>query len=544
MSAASPRYLCMNCDLPFDAESASDPRCPKCMRKGVVARPVESEVRDGGRVRLVAGGVVLSVLVLGAGLYAWRMTQPATVGETVPQGPLESRVLRGHLIRLEVDEAANRALFASGDSVARLLRADVDSGSWPERARAVAAHYARLRESGRLVAPDDHGRRDGAFLAPEELAGSLVRPSGATVAGSLELALLAVVALREADVTARVVEIYASSDARRPPDRSGTNGYYGVLVRDREGARDVTLVDVAGEAPGTITSSRKLDDLDVVAAAITTRAQIALARDSDGEGALAMVDDAIRIDPQAVAPRSLRASLLAAKGATDDAITEAEAAEALRPDSPRLVMHASLIVARQDFGEAEALARRALALTPDFGAAYGILAAAAMSRRDVGGAEAALHSLEERDPTFDGLDLLWANVNLLKGDADGAITRLDRWVALRPDEPMVRMQAAYTLSSIGRADAALEHLRAAVDMVEGAEREALREQIGRVFGPSALAALIGGAPAAAPAPTADDPGAPSATPSPSAPSSPGSLDLGSPTLGSRPQRPSLLGPRP
>lgn len=535
MAENTRRYLCVNCDLGFDVDPTSDAeiRCPRCMRKNLVEQP-RSEVVKPSPVRFVVLGLAAVVAAALVGGYAlWSRTRPTNVGENVPRTPLDEGELRGHLRRLGVDTPENRALFANGRDVDALFGALARK----KPTLAVAAMRQALERyvaSHRLEGASPRGERTGAFLAPNAMARAL-RGRGRVAASSIEATLLAVVALREADVDARVAEVFAYSDGG-VPDPSGFSGRYFVEVPADSG-HGRTLVDVF--APNGRTgvprrgATRTLNDVEAVAAAMTVRALVSATRDHDAQAGLASVEDALRLDPRSVCARSTRAMLLAMTGAIPQATEEAVAAEAIRADPPRLLFHASLLLASGEGAQAEALVQRAVTASPDFVQAHAMLATLALARSRTDEARVELERVQRDDPENEALPNLWAGYYLLTGNPDEAARQLDRLVAQHPNDPMVRVQAAYTFVQGGMRERALLQLRAALAMVQGEERSALLERIGQTFGIGILGELAGGVDAGV-EPTLE-PGEP--------PAGSTDLHLDLPTIGGgRMQRPSILTP--
>lgn len=526
------RYLCVNCDLGFDVAGDDEVRCPRCMRKNVVAQQRTDVVVQSPLRRIVIALVAVLVVATVGGYALWMRSRPAHVGTTVARGPLDASELRGHLRRLDADRAENRALFENGRDVDALF-GRLATKKPSAAVRAMSDAFARYVRSNRLATANPRGERTGAFLPPNALARAL-RGRGHVEASSIEATLLAVVALREADVDARVVEVFAYSDAT-VPEPSGLAGRFFVEVPADSGHGRV-LVDAfaAGGRTGTPRrgQTRTLNDVEAVAAAMTVRALVSATRDRDPQAGLATIEEAIRLDARSVTARTVRSMLLAMTGALELAVDEAVAAEALRADPPRLVFHASLVLARGEGATAETLVNRALTASPDFVPAHAMRASLALARARPEEARVELDRVERDDPTNEALPNLWAAYYVLTQQPELARQKLDELVRAHPGDPMVRVQAAYTLAQGGMREAAVAHLRAAVALVDGAERDALLERIGDGFGIGILGEVAGDVDAGTPPPPPQDTGT-GAT----------DLHLDMPDLGGgRPQRRSILNP--
>ena len=164
-----------------------------------------------------------------------------------------------------------------------------------------------------------------------------------------------------------------------------------------------------------------------------------------------------------------------------------------------------------------------------------MLASLALARRETDVARTELETAERNDPTNEALPSLWAGYFILTGNPEEAVRRIDAMVEAHPREPMIRMQAAYSLMQGRMQDRAIVQLRAAVDMTESSERDALLEQIGRAFGLEVLGELVGPPDAGGVGDVPEN--------SESVGSADGELRLDMPNLGAgRTQRPSILAP--
>lgn len=524
------------------------------MRKGVpLPERAAPEARRFGRAGLA---VVLGLLLVGGigGYVAWSRLRPAQVGDSVPNRPLAANELAGHIERLGADRHVLAPYFEADRHVRGYFERALAAGDDATKLRAVARQLREAVASGTVRTADPRGMRSQPVRTPSELARALT--AGRLVEASpIELVLLAVAALRDEDVPARVIEVFTFEQASAPPDPVGRLGHFAVGLVDPRG-NVVAEVASPGERQPAAAGSRVLDDVAALGAIVLVRAGVAFGRDRDVQAALASGEESLRFDPRSPSARSLRATVLAGLGDAPAAIEEARAALALRRDAPRLALVAGLLLSTGELTEAESLVREGLTLAPDHGASHAVLAAIALGRNEPDRALAELAIVERLDPGFERLDMLAALANGARGNQAEATERLDRYVASRPMDVRVHLDAAGVAAQVGMRARMLAELRRAIELTSGEARDELRRTIGQTFGIGVMGELTTAGVTGFPAPDAgtETPGAsgaaPRAEPPPVGGTEPGQppaavpdLDLRAPGLGQRPSRRSLLGPQ-
>lgn len=547
--ATETRYLCVHCDLTFTPTEEGEPRCPRCLRKNLVAReePAERKPSAKGRLAIGVAGLVLLV-VFGAAYSLWSSRIPGVVGDTVAAEPLTTRDLRGHLRRLAADREDLYAAFHDGPKVRRLFGELPDEPAQAEALeRTLRAKVNGWVTSRRLSVVPQRGARSAPFLAPAALAEEISRSAGPVEIGSLELTFLALTAARRAGVEARVAEVWGFEGEDAPPDPAGRVGYYVLALPTREGSsiesyRLVDLASAAGRrpAPGR---ARMLNDVEALAAVDVLASAIALERDEDAAAANERAEEALRLDPRSPHARAMRTLTLAESGALEEAVAEARAALALRDDSVHRVLLGGMLLPSGEVDEARRLAQRALEETPRYAAAHALLAAIALGTGDLEGARARIAAAREADPTLDSLAMLEAAAHALGGETDAAAADLRAYVEAHRTDPRAHAEAAGMYARLGMRDQVIVELRAALRLLQGEARSRFLRRVGDAFGASMLAEVVGLADGgAAPPPPPTTPTSEETAPEPP---SPGPLRLAPPTLGGSPtNRPSLLAPNP
>jgi TolB-like protein/tetratricopeptide (TPR) repeat protein len=147
-----------------------------------------------------------------------------------------------------------------------------------------------------------------------------------------------------------------------------------------------------------------------------------------------------------------------------------------------------------DKGEAPTIdgleaSQRALAIDPDLALAHAALGLARYGRGEYGDAEIALRDAVRRDPKLFEAQFFLARNLRLQGDRAGAAERFEIATRLRPDDFRARGLLGEELQALGRSDAAMEHFRAALTLIE-AELGAHPDNAGALaFGAAVLADL-------------------------------------------------------
>jgi len=502
------RYLCVHCGHRFEHTGSADGaktdgddgdalRCPKCARtSGIEPAGGAGAGAGGGRPGWLLPSLVAAGLLLVAGGYAaWAAFSPDAVGDEVPFRPLSKNELRGHLRRLGVEEptgAVRDLLQADGDVQRFAKDAVAGAGNDPvARTRAVVdAIRSRASAGGFVRWPRSEPRESPPILDAARTLERIEEDGVGFRAYPLEIAALAVSALRQVGVDAMVAEIAAFPNARTPVDPSGKLGYYGVAVypsgEPGEGpAKVLDPFEGHGEPPdpGDVDV---LDDVEAIAAALDHRAVHQAVREGDVAEAFSSIQAALKLHERSPILRSAHAAILLVSGGGQNAKGEFEAAAQLRSDAPRKNDLAGLYLAE---GESDRAAREvgaALEARPDFAGGRATLAAVHLQRGEIDAARRELEQAEKLDPALHNLPLLWANYHLATHDPERAAAKALEAVELRPLEWQRRLQAARVLREAGRYDDMRRQARAALEQVPASQKESIRQLIEQTLGPTAL----------------------------------------------------------
>ncbi len=540
------RYLCVHCDEKFEIEGEAEPRCPKCMRVHGL-RPLAAAA-PAARPARSRRALVLALLVLagigGASGYLWWKRAQTPDAATLARSPLDPGVLRRELQRRGVNAGELAALLVADGAVERFAQQAVRGHATPEdKARAVVkALRARAAKQAFVPWSLSDPRPDPPPRVAAKVLQAIAKDGAREQLYPLEVAALAVAALRAVDVPAMVAEVYALPGERTPLDPSGRFGYFAAALPAGKGGK-LRVFDAYGGRPEQDgCQCALLSDLQAVGAALSLQALQRLAHNEDPALALRDADAAVKLLPSSPSVRSMRGTVLLSSGASDLGQNELEAALQLRADAPRRNNLAMVYLALGDGERAAREVAQVLEQEPDFALGHATLAEIHLARGERGLAKTELDKAGELDPGLPSLPLTWAQYHAAAGENEQAIVQAQRAVKLRPDDP----QAHLVLARIYRQAARYDDMRAEAHKVLSLAPAALaartRDLLGRVLGPTALetepGASAGGSAQAQPA----EPAQPAAEALPD----PGHLDLsqaleghdGAGLLGGQPASPS------
>lgn len=485
------KYLCVHCDERFEHEGEGKPRCPACMRvHGIekVGPDPKAKERPKWLVPAVVAGVIAAVV---AGYVVWARETPDTVSGDAPVEPLERSELLGYVRNAGAEVEDSLVGLLEADETIEGFAEEATGGAGSAVAKAEAVVEAiRARASAQAFVPwSTSSPRDTPLRGPVQTLEALREDGGRAKLYSLEVAALAVAALRAVGVPAMVADIYAFPGDRTPPDPSGHFGYYGIAVWQGEPGRgEPTILDPYG-GRGTEPDAddvRVLSDVQVLGAALTHRAIHLLVHEGDSDRAFDLVQNALKLDRRSPHVRSVRGAVLLVSGGTEEGARELEAAAQLRPDAPRHNNLAGLALAQQDVERAAREVAAALERHPDFAGGHATLAAVHLARSEVDEAGTELRRAEELDPTLPTLPMLWANYHLATHEPDRAAEYAMQAIERRPHDWSVRLNAARVLRIAGRYDEMRRQARRILEDAPDGQERAVRQLIEQVLGPTAL----------------------------------------------------------
>ena len=478
------RYLCVHCGHRFRDEQQPK-RCPSCLRKG----GLETLEEKAGHSRpwLIPVAAMLGIALLAGGYILWHRQTPDAVSGEVPLRPLGFSELRGYLRENDAD-GQHAQLFETGDAI-NALRESITGNSNAEKATSLTeAIRARGAVRAFVSWPLDTPRSTPIYKA-EEAAALLSEDENEAKLYPLEVALIAVSALREEGVDAMIAEIWKYPGDRRPPDPSGFLGYFGFAVYDGDvGEGQPLLFDPYG---GHTTQPerdhfRVLDDTQVVAAFMGIQAAYDLVHENDTVQALRLSRNALRVDGRAPYLRTIQGKILVAGAGVQQGIEELQAASQIRSDAPRRNNVAGVFVVMNDVDQAGREVAAAIEEFPDFASAHATLAAIHLAHSESEQAREELTIAERLEPQLMMLPMLWAQYHFQNGDSETAALKAAQAVERNPNNWETRFQAARLYRMIGHYDAMRREARQILELVNADQELAVRERIAQLLGPTAL----------------------------------------------------------
>jgi tetratricopeptide (TPR) repeat protein len=495
------RYRCANCEITFEAEPCGPPRCPECLRQHGIEEigaggPKRTDAKRGRR-RWLLPALVATVVIVGAGggLLLYRRT-------TALPGPGELGVLDGALLRrtlLHRGVASEDVVipFAADKSIREL--ASSTKGSTPkEIAAKVAARLSRLLQTaGARVDLDGTGqplvrnamKLHRALVAAEKNPPAGVKDRQPVTASPLELAVLAVSALRAAGLQAVLCQVARIKAKVRTAEISGGVGRYVAAVYPEGGLgqKPLAVLDPAralelpawaggGGDPTMRSLHEKLEPLDDGTAAAHLLALRALRlRTREPDQAFNLSEMAIKAAAPSATLLLIRAKVLAAAGGTKDAAREAQKALSLRDGPPQRTLLGLALAGEGSVGPAISHLEQALAADPSYWPAHQALATLLMGdKRGKKVLEAGLAIA----PNVPGLLLLRATWLLAEDKPDEATVVLER-IASRSNDPHALLLLYQALVKAGNAERA-RAIRERLVKSAGSERERIEKLLSAV----------------------------------------------------------------
>lgn len=488
------RYLCVHCDHRFEHEGTEPPkRCPSCMRKGGLEAREEPAARAAAaaseRNLWAPAAAVLAVALLGGGYLLMNRSSgtPSVAGE-VPMRPLSTEELRAHLVERDVTPEPFAGLFEANDAINDLGERGTDGKSGNlEKARGVVALLRERATAGAFVAwPMDVPRETAPKLAADvadELSESDLHLY------PLEVAAVAVAALRAEDVPAMLAEVWKFEGDRRPPDPSGQIGYFVVAVYQGEaGQGEPTYLDPYGGRTAAPSEGfvRVLDDTQAVAAMMSLDALYRNVHQHDGPRAMQRAEHALRLDARAPYARGVRAAVLLSSGSHEEAIRELSSAAEIRADAPRRLARAGVLIATNDFDGASREIATALEEFPDYALAHAFNGLIYLQGGEEERARDELETARRLEPGLQKLTVWFAMLELEAGNVAEALGYARTAMSQAGLDPQAHIQIAQVFRQADDFDSMRVAARRAVELTPESMRERVSALILQMLGPTAL----------------------------------------------------------
>lgn len=472
------KYKCIPCDHEFESTDAK-PRCPRCMTIHDVEPLSDSKgsALSKSKPRFTGAVVLLGLLAIGIGAYFLTgQRRGSTEGD---QGAVSPSALKQRLAEAGLDADEIVEPCAANDSVKALVQqaAATDGDDAPEK---LMQWLRTAKEQGKWKPHPQRESRTTAPLAAGELAKKLLEPTPAAPyeALSYELSCLLLSASRDAEATAKLVEVLEFDGEQSPADPEGRLGRYAVEIGTGEKA--FVLDPYSGRARASAKGRYvALDAVQEVAPYYGLAALSHLVARQTPE-AMHLNEAAVALDGRSGWLRMGRGLILAASGALAEALNEMERAVKTQEEPPLLADLAEVQLMADPSGRAaEANLATALAKTPKYARAKALLGVVHLLRQED---EQARHSLEEAerlDPDSPAIKMLMARYYAAQSDTEGAIAKAKEAVRFAGGSPTALIGLAGIYGMTGRQD----EMRATLDeLLAKVESPAMAEEIKRLFG--------------------------------------------------------------
>ncbi|MCA9532124.1 MAG: hypothetical protein KC593_00535 [Myxococcales bacterium] len=466
------------------------------MRKGGLEAREEpkASAASGERNLWAPAAALLAVALLGGGyLMMNRSAGTPSVAGDVPMRPLSHAELQAHLAERDVSPEPFVGFFDANDAVEALGERGVAGKSGAiEKARGVVAALRERASAGAFVAWPMDVPRDTAPKLPSAVADTLDETDQHLY--PLEVAGLAVAALRAEGVPAMLAEVWKFEGDRRPPDPSGQIGYFVVAVYAGDvGEGEPTYLDPYGgrTAAPAAGSVRVLDDTQAAAAMMSLDALYRNVHQHDGPRAMQRAEHALRLDGRAPYARGVRAAVLLSSGSHEEAIRELGSAAEIRADAPRRLARAGVLIATNDFDGAGREVAAALEEFPDYALAHAFNGLIYLQGGEQERARDELENARRLEPGLQKLSVWFAMLELESGNVPEALRHARQALTQAGLDPQAHIQIAQVFRQAGDFDAMRSAARRAVELTPETMRERVSALILQMLGPTALEEPIG-----------------------------------------------------
>jgi tetratricopeptide (TPR) repeat protein len=501
------RHLCVHCDEQFEVAPDQEVRCPKCMRVNGIRALAAAPAAGQRKARRPGPWAALIVVLLGAGGsagYLWWQREQHPDPVALATAPLSQRVVQRQLEQRGVNADALVHLLDADAAVEALSKRATAGASNPaDKARALVKALRARAQAQAFVAWSLTDPREGAVHVAAEAAKAIEKDGARTQLYPLEVASLAVSALRSADVPAMLVEVFAWPGERVPLDASGRFGYFAIGLHEGNAWRVFDAYGGRAEQ-AACTECTQLGDLEAIGAALSLRATQRLANNEDPARALRDADAAIKLLPGSASVRGARGAVLLANGANEAGQSELEAAAQMRGDGPRKNNVAMLAMALGDGERAAREIAQVLEQQPDFALAHLTLAQVQLATGERDQARAEIDKAESLDPRMPLIALTRAQYFAMANQNEQAVAEAQRAVAARPNDPQVHLLLARIQRQAGHYEAMRAEARTVMKLVPAELSSRTHELLEHLLGPTAFEADVApdsDAPARAAAPS-------------------------------------------
>jgi len=449
------RFRCLACNYEFDSDE-KEVRCPECLRINDI-EPVKGDGgADPGRKKFLVPALLLILVIAGLAVYYFGVHEESateTAANADLAGPLSESDLQAALEKFSIPPDMIALPFAPGPEIEKLAEKAGGSGSDSSKMEALWQYIVSLRSSRSLLPHPQHTPRSVKPMTAGELADLLISGKEKPAVYSYESAALMLALARQQELAADMVEIHRLEGARTPADPSGRYGRYGVaFFPDRDRTSAPLIYDPYSGSGGKNFKPEydRLGDLPATGAYYNLLAIYHL-QAGDLREAQKVNTYAVHLAPDSASAHCVRAAIFAGSGAMHEALAELEKALKFRPDSPRRINLAELLLlTRPGHERAREEIEKALTDDPDMARAHALYAMYYISTAQSEKAYAQLAIAEKLEPDSPSTAAVFAQYHLQKGEVSLAVQKAEKAVKLTPDNLQAKLLLATVYLEAGR----------------------------------------------------------------------------------------------
>ncbi len=434
----------------------------------------------------LALGAVAIVLV---GTGFWLQSRSVSVDGPVPLEPLTLAEVKAVLVRQQVAGARGLdALLEPGAAVTAFAKKATQRAADPVARAEAVTQALRARAKALAFIPWSLGEpRSTAIMTADGVLAAIAKDGARKELYPIEVAALAVAALRSLGVDAMLAELSDLPSERAPVDPAGYFGYFVVsLSSEAAGDSKTRLYDpYAGRNLPADAKVNLVDDATAVGAALAIRGVHEVAYLGDPKLALESSSDALRLASRLPSVRTARGIIVLSGKMVEQGLQELAAAVQMRGDPVRLHNLAS---ARMLSGDMEAATKdltAALGRAPDFAGAHATLGAVQMQRGEMESGQQELQKAESLAPDLSLIQWGFAELAMRQGDRESGLARGKRALDARPSFD-ARLRYAVLLRQAAKYEELRKEAHALVDSCPAYRKQEVRDLITAVLGPTAL----------------------------------------------------------
>jgi tetratricopeptide (TPR) repeat protein len=470
------KYRCNECDITFEVNGESKPRCPKCMGIHDLSplHADSSQEGTGSKQSFKIPLIILLVTAITAAAYFFLQKS----SNEQQAGTFDNSDI---LNRLGLKRDNLTIAFKESDRIRKFAKSHAQSGDAGKALAELQKALTDLNSQNRWKALSQREPQMEPPVTADELLGKLLteKPEKPYRVSSYEITALHLALARALDLKdINMVEIFSYKFQKIPADPDAIYGRYGLVVNS--GKKNKTIYDVyaAMTTPADKVDFAILSDGEAMA---PYYAQISLSyfAKMDMQNALKANETAIKLAPESAMYKIHRGKIFLGSGAFKEGLAEFEKAKKIKDWAVSKAALAQISLMSDPSGRsAEADIREALKDFPEYYQARIILATIHMQRGDVDEARQELEICQKQAPASPQVAFAFAQLHMLEHDSDKAIEMGKKAVRLSGQS----YQSLLLMAKIYQATARFEEMREiARQAIEKSPSNDLKEQLRKEF---------------------------------------------------------------